>query len=463
LLSNKFQEAISNYEKGKYNLALSLFKEITIEDKNNEDAHYYICLIHYRLKKWSKCKNCSISFLKKFGKRSNILELLGDVYLFEGNFKKARKCYILAKKHCSIQKKDKLREKIQKVHNIAIEKKFQPKLAVIVAEGTDNFTDDLIEQLSERYWVKKFVIKSFKTSLIRALYILKNKRYISNDYFYKFILQFLGTELKKAMLWADITWGEWVDVLAAACSYIKPRNKKLFIRLHRYEAFTEIPFIINWKKVDGLVFVSKFMKDILEMRGLKLDDINWKVIYNGVDLERFRFKSRQKGYNIAWLAHIIPRKNLLMALEIIRKLVGIDLNYKLHVAGVFHDFEYEISIKNAIKNMHLEENVIFHGWIDDVNTFLEDKNYLLSTSIHESFGYNIVEAMARGIKPVIYNFYNASELYEEEFLFNTVDEAVEKILDEKYDSESYRQYLEKKGWTVEHQVKEFESFIRDLL
>jgi hypothetical protein len=113
--------------------------------------------------------------------------------------------------------------------------------------------------------------------------------------------------------------------------------------------------------------------------------------------------------------------------------------------------------------MQLEENVILYGWVDDVNAFLEDKNYILSTSLHEGHPYNLIEAMARGIKPVIYNFYNASELFEEKFLFNTTDEAVQKILDDEYDSEYYRHYIEQKGWTLEHQAREFDGFIKELL
>jgi glycosyltransferase involved in cell wall biosynthesis len=459
----KLQKAIENFECGNYNAALKQLNTIIKDDLHNEKAHYYLCLIYHHLKKWSRCKKCAFSFLKTFGKRGDILTLLGDVYLFEGNYRKAMKSYRSAVKYCSSSKeKEELQEKIQKVQVLFDEKKSQPRLAVIVNEGGDKFTDELIEHLSETYWVRKFIIRSFKTSLLNTFLKAKTKGFLS-DRFFQFATRVLGSELKKIMSWADVTWCEWANALAAVCSYIKPRGKKLFIRLHRYEAFTDIPFVINWKNVDGLVFVSKFMEEILEMRGLKLDGVNWKVIYNGIDVGKFQFKPRQKGYNIAWVAHIIPRKNLFMALEIIRKLVNVDSNYKLHVAGDFPDPEYEIFIKNAIKNMQLEENVILYGWVDDVNAFLEDKNYILSTSLHEGHPYNLIEAMARGIKPVIYNFYNASELFEEKFLFNTTDEAVQKILDDEYDSEYYRHYIEQKGWTLEHQAREFDGFIKELL
>jgi glycosyltransferase involved in cell wall biosynthesis len=67
-----------------------------------------------------------------------------------------------------------------------------------------------------------------------------------------------------------------------------------------------------------------------------------------------------------------------------------------------------------------------------LSRWLEDKNYVLSTSIHESFGYGIAEAMARGIKPIIHDFPYAYEIWGEELLFRTVDEAVGLIRNGTY-------------------------------
>ncbi|PLV59321.1 glycosyltransferase [Thermotoga sp. KOL6] len=462
-MRKNFQEAIKSFEVGNYNEALRKFNEILKNNPYNKESHYYICSIYRQLKKWSKCKNYATSFLKKFGKDPKILEYLGEVYSFEGDYKKAIEMYKSALKLTSQpEDKNRLREKLEKTYALMQEKKSQLKLAVIVHQGGDTFTDDLVENLSKKIWVKKFVIPTSKITFLNALLKAKRKKLI-NDNLYKVILHFLGSKLRKIISWADVTWCEWADFLAVTGSYVKPKGKKLFVRLHRYEAFTDIPFMINWNNVDELVFVSQFMKDILEMRGLNLQKVSWRVIYNGIDLKRFQFIPRQKGYNIAWVAHIIPRKNLHVAFEIIKKLSEKDKRYRLHVAGSFDDPMYEIYLKHLAKSMKIKDNVIFHGWVDDINQWLEDKNYLLSTSIHESFGYNIVEAMARGIKPVIHDFYNAKELYDEEFLFSSVDEAVEKITEERYDSHHYREYIIKRGWTLEKQVKEFESLINELV
>ncbi|MDI3495963.1 MAG: hypothetical protein PWQ72_2090 [Pseudothermotoga sp.] len=457
-----FQEAIGSFESGKFNTALRKFKEVLKHDPYNRDAHYYMCMIYHRLKKWSNCKNCAQSFVKRFGRDSDILEMLGDVYFFEGDYRRAIKIYKVALSSSNFEIRKRLNEKIQKTSEIKDEKKSQPKLAVVISEGGDNFTDDLIENLSKQFWVRKFIVPSTTRGLLHIIVTAKRKKAL-NEKLYKLALKSVGHRIRKVISWADATWCEWADPISVVASHIKPKDKKLFIRLHRYEAFTDMPFMINWSNVDGLIFVSGFMKNILEKRGLDMNKVNWEVVYNGVDPERFTFKKRTKGYNIAWVAYIIPRKNLYMALEIMKKLVTIDPSYKLHVAGDFKDPEYETFIKHAVQIMDLDQNVVFHGWIDDVNQFLEDKNYLLSTSSHESFGYNIAEAMTRGIKPIIYNFYDASELFPKELLFNNIEEAVEKFLSDDYDSERYRKHIYQKGWTVENQAKAFEKLVLSLL
>ena len=87
---------------------------------------------------------------------------------------------------------------------------------------------------------------------------------------------------------------------------------------------------------------------------------------------------------------------------------------------------------------------------------------MLSTSIHESFGYGIAEAMARGIKPVIHDFLNADEIWDKRFLFNTVDEAVDMILDDSYDSEAYRDFI-KSRFNLDDKVAEIRKLLSELM
>jgi len=69
------------------------------------------------------------------------------------------------------------------------------------------------------------------------------------------------------------------------------------------------------------------------------------------------------------------------------------------------DVRTMLYMEHMIAEMGLQDNFQFEPWQDDVNAWLEDKDYYISPSILETYGMSIVEAMAKGIKPVIHNFY----------------------------------------------------------
>ncbi|MDI5789453.1 hypothetical protein PO124_16530 [Bacillus licheniformis] len=50
-----------------------------------------------------------------------------------------------------------------------------------------------------------------------------------------------------------------------------------------------------------------------------------------------------------------------------------------------------------IDELRLTDSVQFDGWQDDMNQYLEDKHYLICTSLLESQHMSAMEAMAKGI------------------------------------------------------------------
>lgn len=462
-MENELSKAISYFESKNYNEALSILKRMPRMQGFDERVLYYMCLIYRDLKKWRLCKKTAYEYIKEHGQHWKILEILGDVNQFEGDYRKAKKFFMRSIKRVKDkEEQQRLLNRLKNNEKRAYEAKGKLKVALIVTEGTDNFTDDLVEKLSTHFWIRKFIMPRMSS----CFYVLLNKllkRRIIKPLLYKLLIRIFPSNLKKAISWAEVIWVEWFSDLAVATSYLKKKDKKLFIRLHRYEAFTDYPFLVNWGNVDGVVFVSNFMREILKMRGVDLGKIRTDVIYNGVDIDKLKFKRHDKGYNIGWVAHIILRKNLHIAFEIVGKLIERDGRYKLHIAGSFDDPMYEIYLKHLAKAVGIEDNVVFYGWVDDIDQWWKDKNYLLSTSIHEGHPYNIVEGMAKGLKPIIHNFYDAKELYDQEFLFNTIDEAVERIVNGGYDSAYYREYVIKRGWTLEEQTRKFKVFIEKLL
>lgn len=64
--------------------------------------------------------------------------------------------------------------------------------------------------------------------------------------------------------------------------------------------------------------------------------------------------------------------------------------------------EYYKRIKRLVKNENLENNIIFTGWRNDIESIIYDLNILVqaTTTFPEGFGLTIIEAMALG-KPVV--------------------------------------------------------------
>jgi glycosyltransferase involved in cell wall biosynthesis len=103
--------------------------------------------------------------------------------------------------------------------------------------------------------------------------------------------------------------------------------------------------------------------------------------------------------------------------------------------------------------------VFFDGWQDDVNSWLDDKHYIVSTSMIESQSRGVLEGMACGLKPVIHNFPGAGQTFPSEFLFNISEEFCEQICSDKYEPQRYRRFVEE-NYPLENQLKEINDIFK---
>jgi len=450
-------------EKRKFNAALSLFKKANELSTNDPRILLNLAKSYLALEKWSKAKRLAETYVKNYGNNAEIMQLLSKVYAFEGDYKKALSCVHKAARQASDPKQIILeKENLEKLYRQDEKKK---RILVLCAEGTDNFTDDIIKGLKEHFWVRKWIVPKKKFMLVVGVVLAHRKGFLSSRNFHLAVDMLFRTylhDIASLLNWSDVVWIEWASELAVAVTNIHKGKLNLVVRLHQYEAFADYPYLIRWENVKEVVFVSQFMKRVLNWRGLEIDNFTrTNVIYNGVNLGIFEFKERKPGYDIGLAAHINQGKNVALAIQILAKLVKIDKNFKLHIAGEFVDPEYELYIKELIKKCGLEKNVQFYGWVENIAEWWEDKQYLLSTSISEGMPYNIIEAMAMGIKPVIHDFYDAKELYEPQWLFRTVDEAVQMITSDDYNSAYYRAFVEHR-YSLNNQVAEFVKLFQDL-
>jgi len=250
-------------------------------------------------------------------------------------------------------------------------------------------------------------------------------------------------ELYELMRWSDISWFEWCTNLAVIGSNL-PKVCKTIIRLHRYEAYERWPRQVNWDNIDVLVTVgNSFVKEALAATAGDIESKTSMVsISNGVNLDKFKFINRPRGKNIAFLANLRMVKNPAMLLQCMQKLHYIDPGYRLFIAGQSADPALRQYLTHMVEVLELHDVVFFDGQQSDVNVWLEDKHYIVSTSIIESQGMGVLEAMACGIKPVIHNFPGAAEIFPPEFLFNIAEQFCEQICHGPYEPHKYRKFIE---------------------
>jgi glycosyltransferase involved in cell wall biosynthesis len=258
---------------------------------------------------------------------------------------------------------------------------------------------------------------SFLAPLIPAL---------EQHYETRFIAAGPGAELAEAIAWADIVWLEWCwDHAVWATRDILPPGKPCLVRLHSIEALqTNYPERMNWSRVSQVITVGDDIRDIL--LPMIPDAVPIQVVPNGIDTTRFR-PGTPNPYRIGWVGHLEPKKNPMLMMQIAHRLHQQDPRFSFHVAGAFTDLRTARYLRQMQAMLGMAGTVWFDGHVADMPAWYADKGILLSTSMYESFGMNIGEAMATGAFPVVHAFPGADRLWPTECLFASVDEAIALI------------------------------------
>lgn len=238
-----------------------------------------------------------------------------------------------------------------------------------------------------------------------------------------------GPALADAIAWADIVWLEWCwdhAVWATASGCLE--GKKCIVRLHSIEALqTDFPARVDWSRVNRLITVGEDIAGLLTSTvPAILNHLRPDLIPNGIDMDRFS-PGQGDRYKVAWVGHLEPKKNPMLLLQIAHALHRADPRYSFHVAGGFTDLRTARYVKHLMASLGLGGVVRFDGTVADMPAWYADKGVLLSTSMYESFGLNIGEAMATGAFPVVHGFPGAETLWPEECLFAGIDDALALI------------------------------------
>ena len=236
------------------------------------------------------------------------------------------------------------------------------------------------------------------------------------------------------MKWSDVVWWEWMEGSVYECMRL-PKVSRNVVRCHSYEVFNVHE--LDTSKVDRMVYVNP---EIREISPIKCDkDI---VIGNMVDLSKRTYREYHHGVKIAYVGYMNHKKNPALLLQALEMLTMFP-EYELHWAGVHQDRRVELYWDRLKESMNLGDRVIEYGWVENerIDKWLDDKDYVISSSYLESFCYGIADGMAKGIKPLIHNFVG-SGIYPESLKWNSMEDLYNLLEDGEYDSFSYRKFID---------------------
>jgi len=165
-------------------------------------------------------------------------------------------------------------------------------------------------------------------------------------------------------------------------------------------------------RISSLAGVSDYARDRTG-RQLGLDPRRTVTIYNGVDLDRFRWVPRPAGATarptILVVAHLIPEKGVDVLLRAFALLE--DPEARLIVVG---DGPEQAGLRALAASLGIDARTEFAGLRDDVPSCLQTAEVFVHPAVWaEAFGWTIAEAMASGCVVVASRTGGIPELVED--------------------------------------------------
>ena len=164
------------------------------------------------------------------------------------------------------------------------------------------------------------------------------------------------------------------------------RKNKRIIRF--IEAEEEKAFI----GCDKIVFVSAFMKKIMEQRVPEIKKKSVKIISNPVE-PSIRKNTKMTG-DIINIGTLIPIKNQLYLVEIMKELRKKGKNYSLTIVG---EGPERTVIEKTIEKNNLSKNITLTGLVEKGKTLIPQHKIYCHTAILENQGIVLLEALSYGV------------------------------------------------------------------
>lgn len=223
----------------------------------------------------------------------------------------------------------------------------------------------------------------------------------------------------------DTVFCEWVCENAVWHSHNKVPGTKLILRLHRFEAFRDFPKRVNWANVDALIVVSDYFRDMMvsefgvdpSVIHVRPQYIDWHQL-NRPKLPEARFNLGLVGINP------FEHKRFDRAIDFFAKVRSRDPRFRLSVRSVMpwkidwvwnnrpEDRGRFMDVFNRIQSDPLLAGAVrFDPAGSDMEEWYRGIGTILSSSDSEGCHTSVMEGMASGCYPVVYNWPGAWSLF----------------------------------------------------
>ena len=157
-------------------------------------------------------------------------------------------------------------------------------------------------------------------------------------------------------------------------------------------------------------------KSIYEKRLIHVEDMRKAQIYNGIiwseDLVQKKKCKIDENICFGVVGLITKSKNQFEALQAFGLFQAKYPNSKLMFIGEESEKPYAEKLKEYTRNNHIE-NVIYTGYVTNVNDFYNQMDALIICSLHEALGRVTIEAMAQSVLVIGYDNAGTSEIIKD--------------------------------------------------
>jgi len=223
----------------------------------------------------------------------------------------------------------------------------------------------------------------------------------------------------------DTVFCEWCCENAVWHSNNKHPGTRLIVRLHRFEAFRDFPARVNWDNVDALIVVSDYFRDrMIELHGVDPERIHVMAQYidwNGLQRDKLpeaRFTLGLVGINP------FEHKRLDRAIDFLAALRAQDDRFILAIRSAMPweiDWvwnrqdetraQFETVFQRIFCDPDLAGAIRFDPVGPDMEEWYRGIGTILSSSDSEGCHTSVIEGMASGCLPVVYDWPGAQSLF----------------------------------------------------